>query len=104
MPADQRGQFHDLENPTPIDQPRQGHERDPCRIVGATWLHLALHVQGELLPQKQVLGGELGTRPHRFDREPREIAGETEDCADSSANSGDRPGRRILRKLRTPRP
>src|SRR5262249_38090729 len=53
MPADQRVWFHDHEDRAPIDQPRQRDERHPRRIVGAMWLHLTLHVQGELLPQNE---------------------------------------------------
>jgi hypothetical protein len=65
MPLNQRLRLHDCENGTPIDHPRQRDERDPRRVVGATCLHLTLHVQSELLPQKEILGGELGMRPHR---------------------------------------
>src|SRR5262245_10627496 len=45
MPANQRIWLHDREHLTPIDQPPQTDERDPRRIVGATWLYLALHVK-----------------------------------------------------------
>ena len=49
----------------PLDQVRQGDERDPRRVVGTPWLRLPLQVQCELLPQEQILGGELGMRPRR---------------------------------------
>src|SRR5262249_35189131 len=54
----------------------------------------------ELLPQKQVLGGELGTRPHSSDDEPHEVTDEPTERADSKARSAHRHGRRILRQSR----
>ena len=41
-------------------------ERDPSRVVGTPWLYLPFQVQRELLPQEQILGGELGMRPRRL--------------------------------------
>src|SRR5262249_45283355 len=63
MPSDQGGWFHNREHAAPIDQPRQRNEHDPSRIVGTTRLYLPLDVHCELLPQEQILSGELGTRP-----------------------------------------
>jgi hypothetical protein len=53
--------------------------------------------QIELKHPTRFSAESLDTRPHGSDHEPREIAGETQDRADSSANSGDRHARRILR-------
>lgn len=59
MPSDERSRLHDGEDATPVDQPRQRDERNPRRIVGAARFHLPLHVQGQLLSQEEILGGEL---------------------------------------------
>jgi hypothetical protein len=52
MPAKERGWLHDGEDPTPIDQPGQGDQCHPRRIVGTSGLHLALDVQRQLLSQE----------------------------------------------------
>ncbi len=100
MPSDQRVRFHDREHAAPIN--RQGDERNPSRIVGAARLHLALHVQRQLLSQKQILSGELGVRPCGCGRQPHEVVGDTQDGSDRAAALGQRHGRRIAREVRKP--
>jgi hypothetical protein len=82
---------------------RQDDERDPSRVVGTPWLHLALRVQRELLPQEQILGGELGMRPHCLRDKPHDVPDETQDRPNGSARSGQAHGRRILCESRKPR-
>jgi len=90
MPSDQGGWFHNREHAAPIDQPRQRNEHDPSRIVGTTRLYLPLDVHCELLPQEQILSGELGTRPRGRRGEPRDIGDDTQECARRGTKS--RPG------------
>lgn len=44
MPADQRRRFHDRKHGSPVDQPGERDEGDPCRIIGTARLHLALSI------------------------------------------------------------
>jgi len=81
MPSDQRVRPHDSEDATPLDQVRQSDEGDPRRVVGTPWLHLPLQVQRKLLPQEQILGGELGMRPRCLRNKPHNVTGETQDRA-----------------------
>jgi hypothetical protein len=45
----------------PLDEGRQGNKGDACGVIGPAGLHPAFQVQGQLLPQEQVFGRELGT-------------------------------------------
>jgi hypothetical protein len=63
MPADQHLWRDDHQHLTPVDKSRQRNERDAGRIVRVAGFHLPLEVQRQLLAQKQVLGGEIRTRP-----------------------------------------
>jgi hypothetical protein len=65
MPTDQRVRFHDRQDTTPSDQPRQRHEHNPRRIIRAAQLHLAFHVQSQLLSREQILGYKVRMRPYR---------------------------------------
>jgi hypothetical protein len=62
--------FDDGQDAAPLDEPRQGDEYDPSRTIGATWLHLPLHVQRQLLPQEQILRGDSTMRPHGGPNKP----------------------------------
>jgi len=70
MPSDQRIRLHDCEEATPVDQPRERDKRNPSRIVAATWFHLPLDIQRQLLSQEQILGGELSMRSSRRRDQP----------------------------------
>ena len=48
-------------------------------------LYLALHVQGQLLSQEQILGGEVGTRPYRRREQAQDVAGDAQDGSDRPA-------------------
>jgi hypothetical protein len=56
-----------------------------------------------LLPQEQILGGELGMRPRRLRHKPHDVTDETQDRLKGSARSGQVRGRRILRESHKPR-
>ena len=82
MPSDKRVRFHDQQDATPIDQPRQRDEHNPRRIVGAARLHLALQVQGQLFLQEQVLGCDVRMRSSRRRKQPQDVTGDAEDGSD----------------------
>jgi hypothetical protein len=52
MPSNQRRRFHDRKHGSPVDQPGERDEGDPCRIIGTARLHLALSIERQLLPEK----------------------------------------------------
>lgn len=62
--------------------------RDPSRVVGTPWLHAALQVQRELLSQEQILGRELGMRPHHLRNKLQDVTDETQDRPNGSTRSG----------------
>jgi hypothetical protein len=76
MPADQRVWAHHREQFAPFDQVRQQHERDPRRVVGPLRPGPAFEVAGELLPEEQVLGSQLGARPAHQSQQTQEVADE----------------------------
>ena len=61
MPPNEGLRFHNGQQMAPVDEARQGDERDPCGVIGAARLHLPFPVQRQLLPQEQVFGGKSGT-------------------------------------------
>jgi hypothetical protein len=61
MPTNERIRPHDRQQTTPLDEARQRDKRNARRIVGAAGLHLPFQVQRQLLFEKEVLSGELGT-------------------------------------------
>jgi hypothetical protein len=61
MPPDERFRLDDGQQMPPLDEGRHGAERDACGVIGPAGLHPAFQVQGQLLPQEQVFGRELGT-------------------------------------------
>ena len=63
MPADQRVWLDDHQQLTPVDTSRQRDQRDTGRIVRTVGFHLPFEVQRQFFAQKQVLGGEIRTRP-----------------------------------------
>jgi hypothetical protein len=64
---------------------------------------MPLQVHRELLPQEQILGGELGMRPRCLRDKQHDVTGETQDRPNGSARSGQAHDRRILRESRKPR-
>jgi hypothetical protein len=59
MPPDQRVRLHDRQHGPPVDQMGEHHERDPRRIIGPARLDLAFSVKCQLLPEKEILCGQL---------------------------------------------
>jgi hypothetical protein len=90
MPSNERGGLHDREDSTPIDEPRQGNQRDPRGIVGTTGLHLPFDVQRQLLAKEQILGGEVGMRPDGRGNEACDVSADPQDCAGCGPRA--RPG------------
>jgi len=55
--GDERVRSYDRQQFPPSDQPREQHEGDMRRVVRALRPELPFNIEGELLPQEQVLGG-----------------------------------------------
>ena len=62
MPTDQGVRLHDRERGSPVDQPCEHDEDDPCRIIGTAGLDSALSIERQLLPEKEILGRQLRPR------------------------------------------
>ena len=73
MPPGQRVRFHDREHGSTVGEPGEHHEGDPGRIISPTGHDLALLVQRQLLPEEQILSGQLGPRSEAERREPEGI-------------------------------
>ncbi len=58
MPADERIGLHDDEGVVPVEQPTQGHHREPRRVVSTARCLLALDEERELFPEKEIFRGE----------------------------------------------
>ena len=58
MPADERVGLHDEEGILSVEQPSQRRHREPRRVVGTARRLLTLDEKGELLTEKEILGGK----------------------------------------------
>src|SRR5262245_26681282 len=87
MPANQRVSLDDRQQLTPVDQPRQRHQRDASRVVGAAWPHLPREIQRQLLSQEQVLSRQLGARVQRQESEACNIGEHADDRAEGDGKT-----------------
>jgi len=58
MPADEGVGLYDDEHVSPVEQPTQGHHREPRRVVGTARCLLALDEERELFPEEEIFRGE----------------------------------------------
>ena len=73
MPPDQRLRFHDREHGSPVDQPGEHDESDPCRIVSSAGFDAALTVERQLPAKKEILGRQLRPRSEAKRQKPEGI-------------------------------
>ena len=63
VPPHERVGLHNRQERAPMDESRQEDECNARRIVRPSWSDLALDITRELLPQEEVLGRQLHSRP-----------------------------------------
>ena len=78
MPPHERLGSHNRQELTPFDQLREQGECEARGVVGAARPDLAFDVTGKLLPEKQVLGGQLRSGPDHQPRQVRQVSEEGE--------------------------
>jgi len=88
MPPHERVGPHNRQELTPSDQLREQGECDARGVVRAARPDLAFDVTGKLLPEKQVLGGQLRSGPDHQPRQVRQVSEEgecrSEQCGDDT--------------------
>jgi hypothetical protein len=79
VPSEECRRLDDREGLPPREPAREQDEREPEPIRGPPWLHLSFAVQGQLLPEKEILSRQRRLRleadlqePYEIDREPRQ--------------------------------
>ena len=73
VPTDQGVRLHDRERGCPIDQVCEHDEGVPRRLIGTAGFDSALSIERQLLPEKQILSGQLGPRSEAERRQPEGI-------------------------------
>jgi hypothetical protein len=80
--------LHDRQESMPVDEPRQRHQCDAGRVIGAPRLDLPLEVQRQLLAQEQIFRGEVRVRAPRGRNESQNVGGHAKDRADEDVGTG----------------
>ena len=62
MPPNQRVGFHDREYGPPLDHAGKHHKRDPYGVIGTARFGPTLLVKRQLLPQEEILRGQVCPR------------------------------------------
>ena len=78
MPPHERLGPHNCQEFAPVDEWREENERNSRGVVRAPRLDLPLDVTGELLPEEQILGGQLRAGPEHQTQQTQEISDEGE--------------------------
>ena len=87
---------HDVQQPPPVDQPRQGDKRDPRRVIRASGLCLPFDVQRQLFLEKEVFCRERRPRSAHGRAEPCHVAHQAQERRDAKAiTSADHVGKMI---------
>jgi len=73
MPTNQCVGLDDHQRIAPIDETRKLGQRETNRVRCFPWFIFSLDVKGELLSQKQILGGDISFRSEKQVEEPQEI-------------------------------
>ena len=73
MPARERGRLHDGERLAPREAAGEEDEWEPERVRCPSGFQLPLVVQGQPLPEEEILGGEGGPGPKTRAYEPHQI-------------------------------
>ena len=101
MPSNQRFRFDHREELTPINQPEQRDQRQPCRVLGPPRLDLPLEVQRQLLAEEQILGGQL---PACLQHRQCELGNVANEACRRRGENGFEPCGRMSRRRGSPSP
>jgi len=78
VPSEERLRADESQELPPLDEPGEEDQRDPRGVVRAPRLDIALEIVRQLLPEEQVLGGEVRAGPEDQRRKSPEIMRESE--------------------------